>query len=276
VDLSALIFVALAVAWAVYLVPKALRAHEAGEASRGVESFSGRLRVLSRRAPAEDEARAETPTPPVRRGASPAARRRRVLGGVLVALLGFVVLAAAGVLAWGWIAVPLVVLVAWLVACRLMVRNAPARRPAASPRSADDRSDDRPASSVVEPGEPQRARVETPAPEAQAVPTDDHTDHTDRTDEIAQVPVEFDPETGAPIKWDPVPVTLPTYVAKEPAARRSVSSIDLDSTGVWTSGRSEADSALAREADESARKVRAARRERDAAELDERRRASGS
>ena len=48
--------------------------------------------------------------------------------------------------------------------------------------------------------------------------------------------------------WDPVPVTLPTYVSK-PAARRSVRTIDLDSTGVWTSGRSEADSALAREAE---------------------------
>ena len=42
--------------------------------------------------------------------------------------------------------------------------------------------------------------------------------------------------------WDPVPVTLPTYVAK-PAARRTVRTIDLDATGVWTSGRTEADSA---------------------------------
>ena len=54
--------------------------------------------------------------------------------------------------------------------------------------------------------------------------------------------------------WDPVPVTLPTYVSK-PAARRSVRTIDLDSTGVWTSGRTEADSALAREA-EAADRVR--------------------
>jgi len=266
VDLSALIFVALAVAWAVYLVPKALRAHEAGEASRGVESFSGRLRVLTRRAPAE-EARPDTAVRPVPRGASPAARRRRVLGLVLVGLVAVAVLAATGVLAWGWIAVPLVVLVAWLVACRLMVRNAaPARRATPAPATPA------PASQVEVRGAPATS-LETPGPVSDPAPVAVPDDHTD---EIAQVPVEFDPETGAPIRWDPVPVTLPTYVAKEPAARRTVSTIDLDSTGVWTSGRSEADSALAREAEESARKVRAARRERDEAELDERRRASGS
>ena len=51
-----------------------------------------------------------------------------------------------------------------------------------------------------------------------------------------------------PDSWDPVSVPLPTYVSK-PVAPRSVSTIDLDSTGVWSSGRSESDSALAREAD---------------------------
>ena len=60
-----------------------------------------------------------------------------------------------------------------------------------------------------------------------------------------------------PEMWDPVPVTLPTYVTK-PAAQRTVRTIDLDSTGVWTSGHTEADSALAREADEAARAAREA------------------
>ena len=58
-----------------------------------------------------------------------------------------------------------------------------------------------------------------------------------------------------------MPVTLPTYVTKPAATRRTVRTIDLDSTGVWTSGRTEADSQIAREADEAARR-RA--RERDA------------
>jgi hypothetical protein len=49
VDLSALIFVALAVAWAVYLIPKALRHHDDVVRSRSVERFSHTMRVLARR-----------------------------------------------------------------------------------------------------------------------------------------------------------------------------------------------------------------------------------
>jgi hypothetical protein len=57
-----------------------------------------------------------------------------------------------------------------------------------------------------------------------------------------------------------MPVTLPTYVGKPAAERRSVRTIDLDSTGVWTSGRTEADAQLAREADDAARSARAGRK----------------
>ncbi|MDO9455333.1 hypothetical protein, partial [Nocardioides sp.] len=52
-DLSALIFVALAVAWATYLIPKALRHHEDSSASRTVDGFSARIRVLARREPVD-------------------------------------------------------------------------------------------------------------------------------------------------------------------------------------------------------------------------------
>ena len=55
-----------------------------------------------------------------------------------------------------------------------------------------------------------------------------------------------------------VPTTLPTYVSKAPAVRRTVQTIDLDSTGVWSSGRNDVDSALARGAEESERAARAA------------------
>ena len=58
-------------------------------------------------------------------------------------------------------------------------------------------------------------------------------------------------------------MTLPTYVSKPAAARRTVRTIDLDSTGVWSSGRSESDTALAREADEADRAARRARRRDD-------------
>ena len=72
------------------------------------------------------------------------------------------------------------------------------------------------------------------------------------------VDVPIDPEA-----WDPLPVTLPTYVSKPAAARRTVRTIDLDSTGVWSSGRSESDTALAREADDADRAARARRRDDD-------------
>ena len=73
----------------------------------------------------------------------------------------------------------------------------------------------------------------------------------------------------APGSWDMVPTTLPTYVSKPAATRRTVQTIDLESTGVWSSGRSESDSALAREAEARQASERA---EREAEE----RRATGS
>ena len=61
---------------------------------------------------------------------------------------------------------------------------------------------------------------------------------------------------AVPGGWDMVPTTLPTYVSKPAAQRRTVSTIDLDSTGVWSSGRNDEDSALARSAEQSAKTAR--------------------
>ena len=47
-DLSGLIFVALALAWGAYLIPKALKHHEDVVRSRSVDRFSDRMRVLAR------------------------------------------------------------------------------------------------------------------------------------------------------------------------------------------------------------------------------------
>ena len=283
-DPSAFIFVGLAVAWAAYLIPKALEHHDAGARSRSVDKFSHTMRVLARRE-AVDRSKTQLVTgrkpagpPPSAAPAAPAApsaadasaasepseaeqtgffaatirtglipaqrpnrgsaaataarRRRRVLGALLVltALVGAVV-AGRVVSAW-WIVAPIALLVGWLVACRVMVKNERAvRRPA------------RPAA---------RRPVAPPVPSqapAAAGP-----------DEAADVPSAREAMTGSmqrvaeaePIAsgdgWELVPVTLPTYVSK-PQARRAVSTIDLDSTGVWTSGRTAADSALAQQAD---------------------------
>ena len=124
-DLSALIFVALAVAWAVYLIPKALRHHDDVVRSRSVERFSHTMRVLARREPVNRRdarlvvapARAKS-TPvvttkgPVRAEVSretaqrATRRRRRVLGLILLANAAVVTVAAFAVIAWWYVAIP--------------------------------------------------------------------------------------------------------------------------------------------------------------------------
>jgi hypothetical protein len=177
-----------------------------------------------------------TPAPAVRSTARAARRRRRVLSLVLLSLLAVTALAAAGVIAWGYVAIPAGLLVAWLVACRLMVRHErrlglPLRRPGAEHA-------DEPAVPVV------ADELVAEAPAADIDPLEDTTSTPAITD---------------PSLWDPMPMTLPTYVSKPAATRRSVRTIDLDSTGVWTSGRTEGDARLARDADEAAHAARAAR-----------------
>ena len=247
-DLSALIFVALAVAWAVYLVPKALKHHDDVVRSRSVDRFSHTMRVLARREPVDRRSTrlvvspGRAPAPPVvttkARSATVAAgnvrperesarraarRRRRVLGTLLVGLLATGGVAGFGLISWWWVAVPAALVVAWLVTCRLMVRH-----------ERNVRFD----STIGHPGGPVAG---DDVPEAEAIPAAD-------LDDTSQTPAITDPSL-----WDPTPVTLPTYVTAPAAPRRTVRTIDLDSTGVWTSGRSEADSALAREAEDAER-----------------------
>jgi hypothetical protein len=238
VDLSGPIFVALAVAWAAYLIPKALRHHDDVVRGRSIDRFSHSMRVLARRepvsarqarlvvTPSRTSAGAAVTTKPsavlpspdeqyaARRAATRRAtqRRRRVLGLLLLALVGAVAAGALGRLAWPYAVIPAVLLVAWLIACRVMVRKERAWGPVVGEVDDDDHE----------------------------VAADDASPGTSEQSEATPA---RDPKL-----WDPVPVTLPTYVSKPPA-RRSVRTIDLDATGVWTSGRTEADAALAREAD---------------------------
>ena len=251
-DLSPFIFVALAVAWAVYLVPQALKHHDEVVRSRSVDRFSHTMRVLARREPVSRTSsrlvvtpgRTPKPLPPaVRREAArrAARRRRRVLIALTLGLVAVVVLAAASVLAWPYVAIPGTLMVAWLVACRLMVRR---ERGVSGPLS--------------------RIPTVPVAAQAEAAVVDEEPEAlSDDTAEVAVVeaplaepaagPDPHVPDPAAPGLWNPVPVTLPTYVSKPAAERRSVRTIDLDATGVWTSGRTDADAALVREAEERAR-----------------------
>jgi len=314
VDLSALIFVALAVAWAVYLIPKALKHHDEVVRSRSVEKFSHTMRVLARREPVdrrnarlvvspiraalrppvETKAHAEpevvaasvttevtrevtatvshgrtsgrTPSRPLspaaeRASARRAAKRRRnVLALVLLANAVVVGLAVAKVVTWPWVAAPVAVLVAWLVACRVSVRAERRQRAARSaieigvPPVVEEELDDSDLTGEITVTPPQPRVPDAPAEPAQASPA-------------ADAPAVVTGEVPVVGGWDMVPTTLPTYVSKPAAQRRTVSTIDLDSTGVWSSGHNDGDSALARSAEQSAKAAR---------EAGETRRASGA
>jgi hypothetical protein len=318
VDLSALIFVALAVAWAVYLIPKALKHHDEVVRSRSVEKFSHTMRVLARREPVDRrnarlvvapiraalrppvETKAHAPVEPVatvttevrrevttsvsaaattrrtspateRASARRAARRRRnVLALIVLANAVVIGLAAASVVAWAWVAAPAGVLVAWLVACRVSVRAERRQRAARSaieiglpPLVEEEHDIELTGELPVSPPQPRvPAAPASPAPAAPATAEDTPA---------ADAPAVATGEVAVAGGWDMVPTTLPTDVSKPAAQRRTVSTIDLDSTGVWSSGRNDEDSALARSAEQSAK----AARETEADER-EARRASGA
>src|SRR3954451_2707441 len=64
-------------------------------------------------------------------------RRRRVLSVLLLALVAVVTVCTLGRLGWAYVAMPTGLLLAWLVACRLMVKKERAWRPAAFDESTD-------------------------------------------------------------------------------------------------------------------------------------------
>lgn len=285
-DLSALIFVALAVAWAVYLIPKALKHHDEVVRGRSVEKFSHTMRVLARREPVDRrnarlivapiraalrppvETKAHvTPEPVVRtaRASSPqverasarraAGRRRNVLALIALANAVVIGLAASSVIAWPWIVAPIGVLVAWLVACRVSVRAERAQRGTRSaieigyPPPVEEEHDDTDLTSELPMTPPQPRAPAAPSP-AEPSPAE--------SSPAGESPAVTTGEIAVVGGWDMVPTTLPTYVSKPAAQRRTVSTIDLDSTGVWSSGRNDVDSALARSAEQSARAAREA------------------
>jgi hypothetical protein len=294
VDLSAFIFVALAVAWAVYLVPKALKHHDEVKRSRSVDRFSHTMRVLARREPVNRRNarlvvtpgrpvsatvvtskptgatataiadRPVAPAAPVARvrsattrsattrsaaARSAAARRRTVLGALLLATLVVVGLSAFGVIGWAWTAIPAAAVVAWLVACRLMVTRERAVR---APRAT--------APDLVEPERVEPAVVATAMAEKAEEDPEIAREGDDVLEDTSSMPAVRVPPVD-PALWDPVPVTLPTYVTKPAATRRTVRTIDLDDSGVWTSGRTEVDAAIARDAHAADRAERTRRDE---------------
>jgi hypothetical protein len=248
VDLSGVIFVALAIAWAAYLIPQALQQHDELARTRSVDSFSSRLRVFGGHRAAgtahtddvvvEEDVAIESVRETVVAAAAPlvtrtaarraAARRRRVLGVLTVLLLITVALAALSLVGWWVVAVPAAMIVAFLVIARLSVCRQRAARV-----------------SVMTPAAP----PVTPAVPDLEEATED-TIGVSRSD-LAAAGLSEQPVADEGSLWDPLPVTLPTYVTK-PAARRTVRTIELTRREVTSSGHDAGDSQLVREAEAAA------------------------
>ncbi len=279
-ELSGLIFVALALVWAVVLIPKALKHHDEVAKTRSVDQVSDSGRVLARReVVSERESRLVVPprtpqpapapvVPPQRvpdstarlaahRAAAKAAarRRRRIVAVLLLATAVVGGLAGFGVLLPWAPAVPAAVTAGFLVLARVLVRRehsrwgaavAEVRRPA-EPSSQEEPPIEAPVGDVVI-GPVVETRVapvvvrgldETSSYDV-ALLGQAEADQADQAD-LADAPA------GGSTLWDPLPVTLPTYVSK-PRATRSVRTIDLADPRVSSSGRDAADSALVAEA----------------------------
>lgn len=258
---TGLIYAAIVVLWAAYLVPLALRRYDEASRERSVETFSPRMRMLHRgraeEATAEEDSdstpepppstSAETPAPVQRESTRIAVRRRRrTLLTLLFATSVVGGLCAGALLPWWSLAIPVALVVAWLVACRIQVLGEQA---APVHEGLGDEPDDEP--TIVLSGQ-----LEDYLPEHKHVMLQEPLDDAD-LEERVNVAVPFSTSDGQSL-WDPVPVTLPTYVDK-PVAARTVRTIDFNSPDAWTSGHVEGeDTELPdRHADEDAARRRA-------------------
>lgn len=223
-----MIFAAIAIAWLAYLVPHFVRRREGEPTEEDVDPanrFSDSMRIVRHgTAPLLDQDLSEiktyeVSTPQTRRAAVndlhrleklAAERRRRVLLGLMAVLSASVGLAAVSLIPWWTVAIPGGLLVGFFVAARLSVR--------VMRRSLDTRFRDIRHGSTEQTVFLSRPEVAKKLAEPAA------------TKKIA-------PPVAQPGGlWDPVPITMPTYVSK-PLAPRTVRTIDLSGPGVTSSGR---------------------------------------
>jgi hypothetical protein len=275
VDLSGLIFVGLALIWAVVLIPKALRAHDDAAGTRPVLTSSDGARVLDRHGRSGTAGggvpalgHAPRHTAPEHRGdaaalvdravlvlrrrrlaATAARRRRRVLAGLVLVTVIVGGGSIAGLLAPWAAAIPAGVVVGFLVLARVLVRRERAaweetlRRlrgtapvEGTDPASlSEDQTADQTAEGASEP------ELHVVARNDQGVAMISEVEDTSAIDAAALAEALASPAVGT--LWDPLPLTLPTYVSK-PRATRSVRTIDLAGPGVSNAGHDAADSAL--------------------------------
>lgn len=234
--------------WAAYFVPLVLRRYDEASTSSSLEDLSPLSRVITRPTAAAEVDDAPEPTPAVdeptprprvtRTAARRAARRRRRTLLTLLAATAIVGgLVAFRVIPIWSIAIPAGLVLTWLVACRVQVRDErgvstkrvkKSKRSRRSKRAAPASSVDDDESTVIVSGQ-----VEDVNPGRRHVMESTPLE-SDALDEQLVIAAPSVATTGD-LVWDPLPVTVPTYVTK-PRAGRTVRTIDFAQPGAWTSG----------------------------------------
>jgi hypothetical protein len=252
VGLTGVIYGAIVVAWAAYLVPLALRRHDEVARSRSVDRFSSAMRVLSRRGESTAGRLVVTPPRAVDRIVSPslkrpapaatfvgaarpnrealrtaAARRRRVLVGLLLLTAAVGAIAAAGRIPLWSAGIPVALVAGFLCLARHQVRAASDsywREVAVAPAP----------SNVI-----RRTPTRVEASHGAAKDADDEDTVPLDIEDLKKAAALLEPERNVAVPlptadggslWDPLPITLPTYVDK-PVAARTIRTVDLGAAG---------------------------------------------
>lgn len=229
-----MIFGAIAIAWLAYLVPHFVRKRDdeaVVDADDPAERFAGSMRVVQHgTAPLLDQDLSEigtyeVSTPLTRRAAVAdlrrlervaALRRRRVLLALMAVLSLVVGLAGAELTPWWSTAIPGGLLMLFFVISRFSV--------VAMRRSLDARYAD-----IQRGGDEVTVFINRAKSKDAKASTNDSA-------ESASAGAEEEKKPTGGVLWDPVPITVPTYVSK-PLAPRTVRTIDLSGPAV-TSGAS--------------------------------------
>lgn len=213
---TGLIYAAIAFAWLAYLVPNYLRRKEESTATETDphDRFSDSVRIIrSGSAPLLDQDLSEMPeveisTPLTRRAAvrelrrleqTAALRRRRVLLVLMILLSAAVVVWATGLVPWWVMVIPAGLVVAFFGVSRFTV--------AAMHRDLDARY------AAIRRGSEESTVLLNRRAVADLIGTPDH-----------EPSVKIKSSSGG--LWEPLPITMPTYVSK-PLAPRTVRTIDL-------------------------------------------------
>jgi hypothetical protein len=261
--------------WAAYFVPLVLRRYDEASTSSSLEDLSPLSRVINRPTTHVDEVETPEPTPAVsassikvdakvdpepkaaaaptprtqesRSAARVAARRRRRTLLTLIAATAIVggVVAFRVVPVWS-IAIPVGLILAWLVACRVQVRH---ERGISSKRTIKTKTvKSKTAKSKTAKSRTAKASTGAHDDESTVIVSGQVEDvNPSRRHIMESTPLEVDAldeqlviaapsvATTGDLVWDPLPVTIPTYVTK-PRAGRTVRTIDFAQPGAWTSG----------------------------------------